>query len=71
MIAQCPARERLLSHWTDSSNRLTKILDEQLATMKSRAPSVPGFEDQIRLARAAGTEASRKYFAHVNTHGCV
>jgi hypothetical protein len=71
MIAQCPERERLLSQWADSSNRLTKILDEQLAAMKSSAPSFAGFEDQIRLARAAETEACRKYFAHVNTHGCV
>jgi hypothetical protein len=50
---------------------VTKLLDEQLAAMKSSALSFAGFEDQIRLARATETEACRKYFGHVNTHGCV
>jgi hypothetical protein len=68
---RCPERERLLWQWTDCSNRVTKLLDEQLAAMKSSAPSFAGFEDQIRLARATETEACRKYFGHVNTHGCV
>ncbi len=68
---RCPERERLLWQWTDCSSRVTKLLDEQLAAMKSSALSVARFEDQIRLARATETEACRKYFGHVNTHGCV
>ncbi len=32
---------------------------------ETRGPA--DFEDQIRLARAAETEACRKYFGHVNT----
>jgi hypothetical protein len=39
--------------------------------MKSTAPSFATFEGQILLARAAETEACRKYFGHVNLHGCV
>jgi len=39
--------------------------------MKSGASSFARFEEQIRLARAAETEACRKYFGHVNTHECV
>jgi hypothetical protein len=66
---RCPERERLLWHWTDCSTSVTKLLDEQLAAMKSSAPSFAGFEDQIRLARGAETEACRKYFGHVNTCG--
>jgi hypothetical protein len=68
---QCPERERLLREWTQSIRRLAKLLDEHLAAMKTRAADLAGFEDQIRLARAAETEACRKYFGHVNTHDCV
>ncbi len=68
---QWPERERLLREWTQCGRRLARLLDEQLATMKRRAPSLARFEDQIRLARAAETEACRKYFGHVNTHNCV
>ncbi len=68
---RCLEREKLLLEWTQCSRRLGKLLDEHLATIKSRAPNSAGFEDQIRLARASETEACRKYFGHVNTHGCV
>ena len=71
VIARCHERERLLLAWTDSSRRLTKLLDEQLTAIKSSAPSFAGLEDQIRLARAAETEACLRYFGHVNTHECV
>jgi hypothetical protein len=69
--AKCPERELPLSEWSEASRRLTKLLDQQLAATKSDAHSFASFEDQIRLARAAETEACRKYFGHVNTHGCV
>ena len=68
---QCQERERLLREWTLCGRRLTKVLDEQLTAMKSKTLSLARFEEQIRLARAAETEACRKYFGHVNTHGCV
>ena len=71
MAKQCPERERLLHEWTQCGRRLSKILDEQLAAIKGKVPSLTSFEEQIRLARAAETEACRKYFGHVNTHGCV
>ncbi len=70
-LKQCPERERLMREWTQCVRRLAKLLDEHLAAMKKGAADLAGFEDQIRLARAAETEACRKYFGHVNTHGCV
>ena len=68
---RCPERERLLHEWTQASSRLVKLLDDQLAAMKRHAPSFATFEEQILLARAAETEACRKYYGHVNTHNCV
>jgi hypothetical protein len=67
----CFERERLLSRWIDCAKRLRKLLDEQLAALKSYASSSAGFEDQIRLARTDQVEACRKYFEHVNAHNCV
>lgn len=54
---QCPEREKLLREWTQASRRLLKLLDDQLATMKSHAPSFAKFEEQILLARSGETEA--------------
>lgn len=71
MDEMCQEHERLLSHWRDCAERVTKLLHEQLAAMRSSAASLMGFEDQIRLARAAETEACRKYLGHVNMHSCV
>jgi hypothetical protein len=70
-LKQCPERERLMREWTQCVRRLAKLLDEHLAAMKRGAADLAGFEHQNRLARAAETEACRKYFGHVNTHGCV
>jgi hypothetical protein len=67
---QCQERERLLREWTQCGRRLTKLLDEQLATIKSRASNLEGFEDQIWLARAAEIKARSQYFGHVDTHCC-
>jgi hypothetical protein len=69
--AQCSERQRLWRKWTQCGCRLAKLLDELPATAKRHAPSLAGFEKQIRLARAEETEACRKYFGHVNTHNCV
>jgi len=72
--ARCSEREQLLLHWIDCAKRLRKLLEEQLAaiktSMKTDASDTAGFEDQIRLARAGEVEACRKYFGHVNTHNC-
>jgi hypothetical protein len=47
-------------------------LDEHLAAaVKGQTTNFRAFEEQIRLARAAETEACRKYYGHVNLHGCV
>jgi hypothetical protein len=64
---QCQERERLLREWTQCGRRLTKLLDEQLATIKSSVSNLDGFEDQIWLARSAETEARSQYFSHVDT----
>jgi hypothetical protein len=71
MDERCPEHERLLSQWTDCCNRVTNLLHEQLGAMKSGTPTLACFEDQIRLARAAETEACRKYFGHANIHSSV
>jgi hypothetical protein len=75
LFARCSEREQLLSHWIDCAKRLRRLLEEQLAaiktSMKTDASGAAGFEDQIRLARAGEVEACRKYFGHVNTHNCV
>ena len=68
---QCPVRERFLREWTQCGRRLAKLLDEHLAAVKRRETNFTEVEEQIRLARAAETEACRKYYSHVNTHGCV
>jgi hypothetical protein len=68
---RCPERERLLHEWIECGRRLTNLLDEQLAATKISAASFVSFENQIRLARAAETEACRKCLGHVNTHGCA
>ena len=67
---KCPEREKLLGEWAWCGRRLAKLLDEQLAAVKRSVRDTAVFEEQIRLARAAETEACRKYFGHVNTHGC-
>jgi len=70
MAERCRERELLLSQWTDCSSRVQKLLGEQLAATKISAHGFAGFEEQIRLARAAEIEARRTYFDHVNAHGC-
>jgi hypothetical protein len=65
-----PERERLLSQWTDSSNRLTRILDEQLAAIRNADPGFANLADEIRMAKNAEIEACRAYYDHVEGH-CV
>ncbi len=71
MAEQCPERERLLREWTWCGRRFAKLLDEHHAAVKRSAADLAVFEEQIRLARAAETEACRKYFGHVKTHECA
>jgi hypothetical protein len=68
---RCLERERLLRDWTECVRRLAKLLEEHPATMKSSESNLAGFEEQIRLARAAETEACRAYHRHVDSHDCV
>jgi rubrerythrin len=70
MAEKCPERKLLLSQWTNCSSRVKKLLDEQRAATKISEQNSAGFEEQIRLARAAEIEARRTYFDHVNMHGC-
>ena len=44
---QCPERERLVREWTQCGRRLVKLLDDQLAAMKSHAPSFAKFEEKF------------------------
>jgi hypothetical protein len=45
--------------WTQCGPRIAKLFDEHPATMKSSESISDGFEEQIRLAKAAETEACR------------
>ena len=71
MDERCPERERLLREWTQCGRRVAKLFDEHPAALENSEPNVTGFEEQIRLARAAETKACRKYYRHVNTHDCL
>jgi hypothetical protein len=50
---KCPDREKLLWAWTDSSNRLTRVLDEQLAAIRNGDQTFASFAERIRLAKNA------------------
>ena len=68
----CPERERLLSLWTDCSNRVTRLLDEQLAAIRDAHPGVAILDERIiRTAKNAEVAACRAYYGHVNAHECV
>jgi hypothetical protein len=67
----CPERERLLSEWTDSSRRTTKLLDEQLAAIRNADPAFGSFAEKIQLAKNEELDACRAYYGHVDGHGCV
>jgi hypothetical protein len=66
----CQERAQLLREWVQCGRRLVKILYAQSAAVNHTAKSLASFEEQVRLAWAAETEACRKYFGHVNTHDC-
>lgn len=69
---RCPERERLLREWTRCDRLVGKLLDEHLAaTVKGRTTNFTAFEEQIRLAKAAETEACRAYYSHVIMHRCA
>ncbi len=70
--AICSEREELRLQWDNCTKRLRKFLEERNAEMKrGDAKRIARSEEQIRVACAGQMEASRKYFHHVNTHGCV
>ena len=71
MSETCPQRERLLSKWTESSRRLARLRDEQLAAIKNADPSLVGFDEKIWLAKIEEIEACRAYYLHVGQHDCV
>jgi hypothetical protein len=68
---QCQERGRLLREWTHCGRRVASFFDDHPVTMKSSESNSAGFEEQIRLAKAAETEAYRAYYRHVNVHDCV
>ena len=67
----CPERELLLSLWTDCSNRVTRLLDEQLAAIRDAHPGIATLDERIRIAKNTEVEACRAYYGHVNAHKCV
>jgi hypothetical protein len=71
MSETCPERERLLSKWTESSRRLARLGDEQLAAIKNADPRLAGFDEKIWLAKSEEIEACRAYYFHVGQHDCV
>ena len=71
MSETCSERERLLSKWTESSRRLARLGDEQLAAIKNGDPSLAGLNEKIRLAKTEEIDACRAYYFHVGQHECV
>jgi hypothetical protein len=71
MDLRCQVRERLLREWTDCSNRLMRLQGEEFAAMRKGGSAPASFAEEIRVAKAADTEACRAYHRHVNEHGCV
>jgi hypothetical protein len=51
--------------------RIAKLFEEHPVATEDTESSSAGFEQQIRLAKAAETEACRSYHRHVNSHDCV
>jgi hypothetical protein len=47
----CSERERLLSKWSESSRRVARLADEQLAAIKNADPCLAGLDEKIRLAK--------------------
>ena len=68
---QWQERERLLREWTQCGRRVAKLFDEHPATMNSSKSNSAGFEEQIRRAMAAETEACLAYYQHANSHNGV
>ena len=58
---RCSERQRLWGEWTECGRRLAKLFDEHPVAMKNSESSLASFEEQIRLAKAAETEACRAY----------
>jgi hypothetical protein len=71
MSEPCSERERLISKWSESSRRLARLGDEELAAIKNADPSLAGFDEKIRLAKTEEIEACRAYYFHVGQHDCV
>jgi hypothetical protein len=71
MSEPCPERERLLAKWSETSRRVAKLGEEQLAALKNADSNVAGFNERIRLAKTAEIEACRAYYLHVRQHDCV
>jgi hypothetical protein len=71
MDLRCLERERLLREWTDCSNRLMRLQDEDLAAMRKGGSVSASVAERIRVAKAADTEACRVYHQHVIKHACV
>jgi hypothetical protein len=51
--------------------RIAKLFEEHPVATEDTESSSAGFEEQIRLAKAAETEACRAYHRHANSHDCV
>jgi hypothetical protein len=70
MDLRCLERERLLREWSDCSNRLMRLQDDEFAAMRKGGSLSASFAERIRIAKAEDTEACRAY-QHVFRHECV
>jgi hypothetical protein len=66
---ECSERERLLREWSQCGSRIAKLFEEHPVTMMSGEST--HLAEQLRLAKAAETEACRAYHRHVISHDCV
>jgi len=69
-VIQCAEREKLLSAWTDSANRLAELQEKRLAALNSGQVDSKRFDSKIRKAEEAEAMAEQLYRKHLAEHGC-
>jgi hypothetical protein len=69
-VIQCAEREKLLSAWTDSANRLAELQEKRLAALNSGQVDSNRFNSKIRKTEEAEATAEQLYREHLAEHGC-
>ncbi len=70
LAARCSERDKLLSAWTDRSNRLSELEERKLAAINNGDVGFGRFDCKIRKAKETEDQADQAYHRHLNEHGC-